>query len=783
MKLGLIARTSAIALAASMAAPTIAHAQSAVDTLRDSILVTGTKKKDAENVQDVPLAVTAYGADQLDALKVRDLQNLTTSIPNVSFDDIGTTRGVANFSIRGIGINSSIPAIDPTVGVFKDGVYLGQNGGVVLDVFDLESIEVLRGPQGILFGRNVTGGAVLLNYKRPSFDGFNASMKTAVESGLRSTGENYYAMGAISGPIIEDVLAARISVYYNNDKGYHRRYLGGPIPNALAAPYYTVALGSAMSGAAIGALVQGPGTDDFVDFGKAKTWIVRPSLTFRPNDSIEFYVSYEHFDSEGDGPAAQNHASGTGAPNFFFEADRESFEFSIDNPGFYETKSDQLTVETTIDVPFGDGAITNIFGWRDTSGSTGGDIDATPLFLFHSNSESAQDQWSNELRYNGTFGNVDITAGAYYFTQDVAYTERRFILGGFQNFSGGGRMDHNVVGLFGQADISLSDALVLTAGGRWTKEEKDVEISNIRANGNISTTLFGVPGCGVVDGTCPVDFADSETWTNFTPKIGLTWTASDSTNIYAHWTQGVRSGGYNFRNTSTTVFNPGPWDEEKVNAFEIGMKMQPAGGRATLNAAVYYNDINGMQREINLPDPVTGVVQIIDNTADATIWGFEAEGNVAVTDSLLLTGYVGYTDGEYDKIFADISGTSGVIDAADFALEIPRLVPWTYGAGFVHSLPLTESLIVNSRFSYSHRDMSFYTDNNLGTLNALDIIDASVALGMMDGKVELSIYGKNLLHEANHGGDTQLPASLGGGAFAPLTKGRVVGIELQLNLN
>ena len=110
-------------------------------------------------------------------------------------------------------------------------------------------------------------------------------------------------------------------------------------------------------------------------------------------------------------------------------------------------------------------------------------------------------------------------------------------------------------------------------------------------------------------------------------------------------------------------------------------------------------------------------------------------------------------------------------------------MPWTYGAGFVHSLPVTESMVVNSRFSYSHRDMSFYTDNNFGSLNALDIIDASVALGLMDGKVEVSIYGKNLLHEVNHGGDTQLPASLGGGTFSPLTKGRIVGIELQLNLN
>lgn len=782
MKHGFAVRASAIALSAALLAPSAAYAQSAVDALRDQILVKGTKKADAENVQDVPLAVTAYGSEQLDALKVRDLQSLTTSIPNVSFDDIGTTRGVANFSIRGIGINSSIPGIDPTVGVFKDGVYLGQNAGVVFDIFDLESIEVLRGPQGILFGRNVTGGAVLLNYKRPTFDGLEASFKGAVESGLRSTGENYYAMAAVGGPIIEDVLAARVSVYYNKDEGYHRRYLGGPVPNALATPFYTAALGSPALGALIGGLVQGPGTDDFTNFGEAETFIIRPSITFRPTDSAQLYVSWEHFDSEGDGPAAQNHQSGTGGTNFFFTADRNDFEFSIDNDGFYESNVDQLTAELTVDVPFGDGTITNLFGWRDSTGSTGGDIDATPLFLFHSNSETTQDQWSNEFRYNGTFGDLDLTLGVYYFTQDLAYTERRFILGGFQNFSGGGRMDHDVLGIFGQADYNVSDQVVLTFGGRWTKEDKDVEISNIRANGNIATTFFGIPGCGVVDGTCPVDFADSESWSNFTPKVGITFTPNSSLNLYGHWTQGVRSGGYNFRNTSTVTFNPGPWDEEKVNAFEVGFKAQPGDGRATINAAFYWNDINGMQREINLPDPVTGVVQIIDNTADATIRGFEVEGNVAVTDNFLLTGYVGYTDGEYDKIFADISGTTGVIDDVDFALEIPRLVPWTYGAGFVHTLPLNDSMLVNTRFSYSHRDMSFYTDNNLGTLNELDIIDSSITLSLADGQVGLSLYGKNLLHEVNHGGDTQLPASLGGGTFSPLTKGRIVGIELQLGL-
>ena len=140
--------------------------QNATNIMIEEIVVMATKKADAENVQDVPIALTAYNDKQIELLKVRDLQSLAYTSPNVALDDVGTTKGVANFSIRGLGINSSIPSIDPTVGIFVDGMYLGINAGIVMDLFDLESIEVLRGPQGILFGRNTTGGAVMINTKK-----------------------------------------------------------------------------------------------------------------------------------------------------------------------------------------------------------------------------------------------------------------------------------------------------------------------------------------------------------------------------------------------------------------------------------------------------------------------------------------------------------------------------------------------------------------------------------------------------------------------------------------
>ncbi len=795
----LLAKASIFALCVGSLGVTSApaFAQSAVDVLRDEILVTATKKADAENVQDVPLSVTAYGDEQLDALKVRDLQNLSYAMPNVSLEDIGTTRGVANFSIRGLGVNSSIPSIDPAVGTFVDGVYLGQNGGVVFDLFDLESVEVLRGPQGILFGRNVTGGAVLLNSKRPNLEEAEGKFKGSVESGLRGTGNNYIAQGSFSIPLIRDVLAVKLSAYYNNDRGWFDRYLGGPNlvarVNAVGGTAALIQNGSPLiGGVAFPIATNLP--DAFENFGKAETWVVRPQVLWQPTDNFSAIIRYEHFDSEGDGPASQNHsgfrpsfdtvAGVQVAPipstNVFFSAPKDSFTFSIDEPGSYTSKADSVTAEFNLDV--GNGTITNIFGWRDTSNTSVGDIDATPFFLFHSFASNDYRQISNEIRYSGRFfDRVDLTTGFYYFDSKHVYQENRFLLGGFRNLFGGGLQDSRNYGVFAQADIDITDTFTLIGGGRYSNENKQAVLSNITLN---------PVACSVEAGTCSVQFTDDFTWKNFTPKIGFSWEARDWMNVYGHWTQGVRSGGYNFRNTSV-VFPIARFDEETVNAYELGFKAQPGDGRATINASVFINDISDLQRELNLADSVAGVVQLIRNTADATIFGFEIEAQVFLTDNLVFQGNLGRLDGEYDSVlfnlnsdFVDLNGNTtqqasepDIIDGRDLRLDIPRLSPWTWGAGLVHSLDLAGHE-VTSRVQYSHRDDTAYTDNNLGILLGAEIIDASIAVDI--GGATLSLYGQNLLNEVTHGGETQLPTTIGGGSFAPLNKGRVVGVEIQL---
>ncbi|HET6629043.1 MAG TPA: TonB-dependent receptor [Woeseiaceae bacterium] len=712
---------------AGFAMSTGVQAQGLADDFLEEIIVTATKRQGGIDVQDAALAVSAYGESQIDAMHLRDLSQLGFVAPSVQLEDIGTTRGTANFTIRGIGINSSIPSIDPAVGVFIDGVYLGINGGVVLDMFDISSIEILRGPQGLLFGRNVTGGAVLIHTTRPT-DELGIEAKVAAETGL-----NQYYSARISGPLSE-ATGGKLAVYHNSDDGWFENLATGE------------------------------------DHGAADTTLVHAAYEIAPGGDWDAILRYYHGESDGDGPASQN-------AGLFSE---ESFDFAIDEPGFYDAKWDMAILETSIDVGFGDGEIVNILGYREYSNDTLGDIDASPLFFFHALSTTDQSQWSNELRYSGSFDNVYLTSGIFYLKQDLAYFEQRLIPPAGLDITGGGFQDMNSVGIFTQADIELTDEITLNLGARYDREEKDAQISAIPFN----ACLLGV-GCA------NFDLDDSRTWNAFTPKIGLQVFPSETTQMYAFWTKGYRSGGYNMRHTAVLIPNES-FDQEELRSIEVGLKKDFAEGRLRLNAAAYYNTIDDMQREVNLSDPVVGVVQLIRNTADATITGFDMEFSAALTDSLFLQTSLGYVDGSYDEVLFDISG-DGVVNQEDENLEIPRLAPWSYGAQLTYQAELPIGTLTVQGSGY-HRDDSFYTDNNRGRLRGADMFNVNVSLTFMDDQLTLSAFGKNLKDEVTIGGDTQLPPNFPGGpafpvpglglvgdnaTFSPLNKGRVWGVELQ----
>ena len=443
----LTATSAALASAAVVvfSLPNNALAQDGVaGALMEEIVTTARKRSTAEAVQDVPIAVSAFGAVQLDALFVKKIDDLSYLMPNVQLEAVGTFPGVQNFSIRGQGINSSIPSVDPTVGVFVDGLYMGTTYGVVIDTFDLESIEVLRGPQGLLFGRNVTGGAVVIRNARP-----NGEFGSRVRVGFTDD-EHYNVAAAIEGALIEDVLAAKMVFYYDDDEGYfdniNQTYTG---PQAGLFPY---------------APAQYPGQTFYIEpattrtkVGEMTTKLFRPTLVWTPNDTADLTLSIEHGESDGDGAvwtSAQQQREGV----------LPEFATTADEIGFSDMEWTQVMFEVNI-AEVGNGTLTNIAGYRRVKADSGTDIDGTYSFLFTAIGFTDQKQWSNELRWSGSFTDRwQSTIGLYFFTQDIGYQEERYIAPFGLRLALGGDMDADNFGAFGATNSALSTACRCQSG-------------------------------------------------------------------------------------------------------------------------------------------------------------------------------------------------------------------------------------------------------------------------------------------------------------------------------
>lgn len=389
----------------------------------EEMLIVATKKSEAEALQETALAITLLSQDTLAERFVTDLEDLSYSLPNVALDGIGTGKGIANFSIRGVGIAGSIPSIDPTVGVFVDGVYLGMNYGVIMDMLDLEAIEVLRGPQGVLFGRNVTGGAILLRSRRPSGESStHASLRieTGLDSGFTASTEGSF----------NHEFDYRLSTGYRNDQGW----FDNKAPN----------------GGAVGA---------------ESTWVVRPVLSWQKADLLDVTFIYEKGDSDGDGPATQN--------RYRFD----EFGFAIDELGFSRVNWQHLIVQADRQVGLGKGLVTNLFGLREVEHDSLADVDSTIDPIFHLHAHTEQWQVSNELRYSGWLRpRWEITTGWYMFKQDILYRERRVIRSQW-GVPFGGDQDHRTTGLYLSNDIELNHKWLLTWGARYTIEQKDVNVA------------------------------------------------------------------------------------------------------------------------------------------------------------------------------------------------------------------------------------------------------------------------------------------------------------------
>jgi len=514
---------------------------------------------------------------------------------------------------------------------------------------------------------------------------------------------------------------------------------------------------------------------------------VRGALEYDGTENLNILAKIETGDSSGDGPAGQSHQNGSGVNSFATNIlmdptqtfDRNTFDFAVNTRGFQESEWTHFSLRTDIDLA--NGTITNITGYRDYVQNGFSDIDASILTVFDAAFNVDQEQFSNELRYNALFldDRLDFTAGIFYFQQDLAYEEQRRVTGTPLNFDGGGVLDHETFGVFAAFEYAASDRLTINAGLRYSDETKEANIAQIEIAADNSPCFITNGGAG--DRDCTLEPFPIFNTDNLSPKLGFGYAINEKARIYGHWSRAFRAGGFNLRNTENpnadVVFGPGPFEDERIDSFELGFKTEPISG-ARINGAIFFSQVDDLQREINVAGGTAVVLQVIENAADADLFGVEFDAIWPVTDNFFLTGSFGVIDGEFTSVglnlnTPDSAGLGLPAGSDDLELDIPRLAPFTASAGFTY-IADTNYGAYTVNFNYSHRDETPFTDNNLGFINEQDRIDASIALTLNSG-LNFTLYGKNLTDEVLHGGDTQLS----NGTFSPLAKGRVIGLEVN----
>lgn len=688
-----------------------------VSAIMEEVTITARKKSVAENVQDVPIAISAFSDEKIDATQAVTLTDIGVSTPNANLAPIGTIPGVANFVIRGMGtVGASIPSQDPAVGVVIDGMAYGTIYGVVTDLFDLESIEVLRGPQGTLFGRNVTGGALNLRTKRPTED-FEAKVRAAV-----GNFENRELSALVRGPLTEN-LSAKLSVLYKEHGGYWDN-------KTLNRKH-----------------------------GEAESTVVRPAITYR-GEGFDVSLLTEFGSMEGDGAGVRTYwADGEQlfdpyADNFTIQDRTESSDLEWVN----------ATVEANWEL--WDGSLTAVLGYRDLEQDFGSDLDGYigDRFRWAQGTGLIQEQSSLEVRWAGQINdNISLTAGVHLFDQEYTYSERRLLLN-ILDRRGRSTIEHATAGVFAQSDINVSESLVLTLGGRFTRESKDASIgiigdpnavdgcAAIDLRSQAPGTSFDDLDAGVNLGDCQQPFQDKETWSNFTPKLGLTWDINEDTIAYASFTRGFRSGGYNVRFTSfNPLANPGPYNEEVVDAIEAGVKTTLFDNRLRVNAAVFRNGYDDLQRTV-LDSSGT---QATLNAATATVRGLELETVWLVNDNLVVEASAGWTDAAYDEFqhVEDITGKPASAFNFVMAPEFNSSVATTY------SLDLDDVGSLDFRLSYAFVNDTFANDTNTAPLSQYELWDASVTFNNTAGDVRVALFGRNLKDEVYYAFGTDFSAS------------------------
>jgi len=669
----IVSRSTLVSLiAAAISGPGLAIAQSEQAYSLDEIVVTAERRE--SNIQSVALSVTAITPDTLRAFGVQNAQDLQNIVPGLTIRS--SQIGQNNFTIRGIGEANDDASTDSGVGVYVDDIYMARTSAANLSLYDLERVEVLRGPQGTLYGRNTAGGSINIITAKPTEE-FSGRI------GLDVGSEGRLDAGAfISGPLVEGKLFAKASIAsYNRD---------GIMTNLF----------------------------DGTEGNEVDTFTGRIGIRYLPTDRTEFLFTY---DAEQSTPGANLKSLG---PNDGFEsiASLDGPESAadpvrsanVDSPGFEDFETSGFMARLNVD--YEPATLSFIAGHRTVETRYNEDFDRTVETNLNEIHVEDGSWGSVEVRLtsnpNGPWsagGKLNWTAGLYNFTEDTdknisfpsdnfAFILCNFV---FPPFACPGvapgttatttylqNIDTTASAAFGQFEYGLTERLSLTAGLRYTKEEKDFTALSV-LEGPLQPPFHPLL-------EEDIDCTGNKDFSNVSGKLALNFSLNDSSMIYGLFSQGYRSGGFNGQ-APNNAEACGGFDEETANNYEFGIKSDWANNRIRTNVSVFYTDYEDLQVTVI---PLPGSTPTTDNAADAEISGAEFEFQALLTEQVRFYGNLAVLDATF-KEFLTFEQGAPVDKSGQRIAEVPDT---TYNLGLEWTLPLASGANVTVRGDYVWED-------------------------------------------------------------------------------
>ena len=685
MKLLMTATTALSSMLIS--APVLAQTPDTnADSGRDVITVTTRRKE--ENLNETPLAISAFGERQIEDFNVLNLRDLGKFVPNLHIGNFGNGNlSHTSIFMRGIGQQDHIITVDSGIGIYVDGVYLGRQVGSNLNMSNIERVEVARGPQGTLYGRNNIGGAINFITKKPTGED---EVTVSLQGGSRERAKaDFYAASSLSDTIFVSMTGQ-----------YNRR--GG-----------------------VGEFLNQPNTE--VDVGQIREGSIRGALNWVPSDRMSLLLTADLTDGAyGQAPAFFVTGDPTIGPNGFPRSSFAVDPYDTASPAENVARQSALAYgfSATLDYSLNDIYATKFIGSFRSSEYTGGQDqqDDTGAVVFPEEGEA--DQFSAEVQLTGTFDRWDFIVGGYLFNEDGSVLSAPFeIFPG--SFTDSGiidvRQQTQSYALFGSVSFQLTDRLELSGGLRHTWDEK---------NGVAGVTFFP-----------PNTLTERrEDWTALTWDASLLYNVTDNVNVYALASRGYQAGGFPARPFA------GPaqfvaYDPQFANNYEAGIKGVLAD-QLQVAANFFFTKYTDLQLQFNEFSPGGGFVTITENAGEAEAYGVEFEGDLRLTDNFSIQSSIGYIDVEYTQVDVNVVGTA--------VGNRPQLTPsWTLVVSPEFTAPIGNGAELIFRATYNYRsDMSGEADNNpLAEIEARDVLGFNIRYQPADPSWNFVIYGENILDE------------------------------------